>query len=322
MHKTLRVILNLLIFALIIGFVWYIANSLGKNESVWGGEAAYGQLEGVSPYKKINTIQVKSDIINFDLSDEHIYIAVNHAVMIYSKAGILVKQISVGKEIRDIKVEDDQIYLLYPSEIEVFTLEGEKLTGWLAYRNSSDYCSMALSSEYIFVTDAENKNICRYTKEGEYLGVIISPNSFIIPSYAFDIINIQDTIYCVNSGRHRIESYTLEGKYIGSFGKSGGEAGSFAGCCNPVYIAATQYGDIITSEKGNPRISCYSRDGKFRTVLLDSKMLGGGTNAYSVKVQDDKIFVAGKNTLTEFVFDHRLAAQSSCAGCLVECPLR
>jgi hypothetical protein len=30
-------------------------------------------------------------------------------------------------------------------------------------------------------------------------------------------------------------------------------------------------------------------------------MLGGGTKAYSVKVQDNRIYVAGKNTLSVFV---------------------
>jgi hypothetical protein len=242
--------------------------------------------------------------------------------MIYGKDGALLLKIPVGKEIRDIKVEDERIYLLYPAEIEVFTLKGEKVAGWKARRNNSDYCSMALSSDYIFVTDAENKNICKYTKEGDFMAIILSPNGFIIPSYAFDIINIHDTIYCSNSGRHQIESYTLHGEYIASFGKSGSEAGSFAGCCNPVFLAATQCGDILASEKGNPRISCFSRDGKFRTILFDAKTLGGGTNAYRMKVKEDKIFVAGKNTLSEFVFDPQLATQSACVGCPSNCPLR
>jgi hypothetical protein len=279
-----------------------MANSLGKNNSFFGGEAVDGQPEGISPYKKVKSFKAKSEIITFDLLGDKIYMAVNQAVLIYDMEGTLVKQIPAsGKEIRDIKVEDERIYLLYPSEIEVFTLEGERFAGWSARRNSSDYCSIVLSSEYIFVTDAGNKNICRYTREGDFLDFILSPNSFIIPSYAFDIINIQDTLYCSNSGRNRVERYTLEGKYLGSFGKAGSEAGSFAGCCNPTFLAATQYGDIITSEKGSPRISCYDREGTFKDILLGSRMLGGGTKAYSVKVQDDRIYVAGKNTLTVFV---------------------
>ena len=365
MNRVLRIILNLLIFILVIGFAGYLVHSLVKDEPVFGSDSNDGMR---TPYKKINSIKVKSEILSFDLSDNNIYMAVSHAVMVYNKTGKLLKEIPAGKEIRDIKVEGDRIYLLYPAGIEVFTLDGVRITGWEARRPNSDYCAMTPADEYIFVTDAGNKNICKYTKEGDFISIILSPNGFIIPSYAFDIVNIGDTIYCSNSGRHQIESYTINGEYIASFGKSGSEAGSFAGCCNPVYLecnngipavansnngipavansnngipavansnngtvsersrtipavanscnpASPQHGDILTSEKGNPRISCYSRDGKFKAILLGSKMLGGGTKAYRMKVQGDKIFVIGKNVLSEFIFDPQLASQSACAGC-------
>ena len=322
MHKGLRIVLNLLLLGVIIGFVWYTGATLRKGDALGGNSAETGQKEGVSPYKKVHTIKTKSGIISFDLADDFIYIAVNHAIMIYDRVGALVRQYPIGKEIRDIQVEGDRIYVLYPDEIEVLSLEGERITGWKARRINSDYCAMALSSEYIFVTDAGNKRICKYTLEGEFVAVILSPEGFIIPSYAFDIINLRDTIYCSNSGRHRIERYTIEGEYIDAFGKSGNEAGRFAGCCNPVYLAATSNGDILTSEKGNPRIGCFSRDGAFKAMLLGSKVLGGGTVAYRVKVKGDRLFIAGKNVLSEYIYDAQLAAQSACAGCPADCPLR
>lgn len=322
MNKVLRIILNILIFSVIIGFVWYMARSLGKQEPLFGSFSLTRQDEGVSAYMKVNTIKVKSDIISFELTNSNIYIALNQAVMITDYAGVLITQFPVGKVIRDIKVDDGCIYLLYPAALEVFTYQGEKIASWEARRNNSDYCAMALSSEYIYVTDAENKNICQYTKEGEFLSIILSPNGFVIPSFSFDIININDTIYCSNSGRLQIERFTLAGRYIDSFGKAGEEAGSFAGCCNPAYLAATQHGDILTSEKGVPRISCFGQDGQFRALLFGSKSLGGGTKAYRMKTNNDRIFVAGKNTLSEFVYDPQLAAQSSCAGCPIDCLLR
>ena len=315
MQKVIRITINVVIFALIIGFAVYIINMLYTGDAFSGHNLTNGQPEGLSPYKKSSSFKTKSEIIRFDLLDDKIYIAVNHAVMIYDKAGTLIKQFPVSHEIRDIKVETGRIYLLYPEGIAVFTAGGEQITGWKAYRINSDYCSFVLSSEFIFVTDAGNKHICKYTKEGEFMSIILSPDGFIIPSYAFDIINIRDTLYCSNSGRHRIESYTLAGEYIASFGKSGNEAGQFAGCCNPVNMTATQRGDILTSEKGNPRISCFSCDGTFKAMLLGSKMLGGGTKAYRIKVQEDKLYVAGKNVLSEYVYDPQMAAQSSCAGC-------
>ena len=322
MNKGQRISLNLLIFAIIAGFVWYMAASLLKDEPFFGNSLITGGQETVSPYKKINSIKTKSPIVNFDLLGDNIYIAANKAVMIYDQTGTLLWQFPVEKEIRDIKVENDRIFLLYPAEIEIFTFSGERVNGWEARRDNSDYCAMALSDEYVFVTDVANKNICKYRKEGDFMAVIFSPMGFIIPSYTFDIIHYHDTLYCTNSGRQRIESYTLQGEYIASFGTAGSEAGSFAGCCNPTFIAATQRGDIVTSEKGNPRISCFSRDGQFRAILLNSKALGGGTKAYSLKVQENRIYVAGKNTLSIYAYDPQLATQSTCAGCPADCPLR
>jgi len=316
MHKKIRILLNLLVLVLVIGFVLYMVGSLDKNESLFGSIHLTGEQ---TPYKKVILIKAKSEIIRFDLSEDFIFIAENHEVKIYTKAGVLVKQLTVEQEIRDVKVEGDRMYLLYPASIEVYTVEGEKILGWKASRINSDYCSMTLSSEYVYVTDAGNRQICKYTKDGDYLAVILSPDGFIIPSYAFDIINIRDTIYCVNSGRHKIESYTLEGEFITSFGKSGSEAGSFAGCCNPVYLVATANGEILTSEKGVPRISCFSREGQFKALLLGNKTLGGGVKAFNIKVQDDKIYVAGKNTLSVFVYDPQLAVQSGCVGCPLNC---
>jgi len=131
-------------------------------------------------------------------------------------------------------------------------------------------------------------------------------------------MSINDTIYCSNSGRHRIESYTTDGEFIASFGKSGSQAGAFAGCCNPVYLSESTDGHILTSEKGNPRISSYGRDGKFRAILLDSEMLGGGTEAYRMKICGENIYVAGKKTISVYNFDPN-ESQNPCNGCNKKC---
>ena len=91
---------------------------------------------------------------------------------------------------------------------------------------------MALTGDFVFITDAQNKNIVKYSREGNFKTFIDSPRDFIIPSYSFDILSYNDTLYCVNSGRHLIESYTLDGDFIAAFGGSGTEHGFFAGCCN------------------------------------------------------------------------------------------
>jgi hypothetical protein len=275
-----------------------------------------------SPYKLVSSFRAPDRIGCIEMIGDRLLVAVPNNILVYDQSGSLLNMFPVASNVRDVAVSDGLIYLLYPLRIEVYDAEGEWIRDWEACSEQSDYCSFTVSPDHVFVTDAAGKNICQYTKEGGFVRFINSPDGFIIPSYTFGIAYIDGVIYCSNSGRHRIECYTPDGKYLEAFGKAGGAAGMFCGCCNPVHITRTPAGEIITSEKGNPRISCYGKDGKFRNILLNAQMLGGGNTAYGVKVHNDKIFVAGRDTVSTFRYDGTMAAKSSCAGCKASCPLR
>lgn len=275
-----------------------------------------------SPYKLVSSFKVPEQIEAFELEGDRLIVVVPNTVYIYKSSGELLNNFSVGSSVRDIATDNDLIYLLYPTRVEVYDLDGEWVRDWEACSEESDYCSLTVLSGNVFVTDAANKNICKYTTDGGFVKFIQSPAGFIVPSYSFGITHIDGVVYCSNPGRHLVESYSLEGEYIESFGKTGGGVGQFSGCCNPVYVAGTPTGEIITSEKGIPRISCYGKDGEFHGVLLDEKALGGGHAAYEVRVWNDKLLVAGKNTLSTFQYDKRLAVQTACSSCEIDCPLR
>ena len=275
-----------------------------------------------SPYKLVSSFSIPNNIEGFESYNNKLIIAASNNIYVYDEYGSLINNFGIGSNIRDISVKNNMVYILFSTRIEIYNLEGEWQNDWEACSDMSDYCSFAVTDNFIFVTDAANKNICKYTTEGDFVKFIQSPNKFIVPSHSFGITYIDGTIYCSNPGRHQIESYTINGDYIGTFGKAGGAAGMFCGCCNPVYITKTSTGELITSEKGNPRISCYSQDGDFRSILLDDKMLGGGNTAYKVKVQDDILFIAGKNMVSTFKYDNALVIKTACSTCNVKCPLR
>ncbi|MDR2037766.1 MAG: DUF5711 family protein [Bacteroidales bacterium] len=300
MKKGLQIILNLIIFLLIAGFVWYMISSAGKEESSTVNVGTGTNEPFTSPYERIASFDLPEDVSRFEFHNDQLFISAGQSVYIYDTSGKQVGRFPVKPEVRDITVTGDNIYLLYPTEIEVYSYEGEKTHGWEACSDLSDYCSFTLAGDYIFVTDAANKNICKYTNEGNFVKFISSPVGFIIPSYSFDIETRNDTVFCVNSGRHLIETYTLDGKFISAFGGPGGEAGFFAGCCNPSYISFTSDGELITSEKGNPRISSYESNGKFKEVLLNSRLLGGGSEAYKVQTAGNRLFIAGKNKIVVY----------------------
>jgi hypothetical protein len=276
----------------------------------------------VSPYKRVSSFAIPHDVKAFEQYADRLYVAVTNEVMVFDYYGKLLHRFPAGEVIRDMAVGEEGIFLLYPARVEVYTQEGKPLMEWEACSELSNYCSLALAPGCVFVTDMANKNICKYTSEGAFVKFITSPDAFIIPSLTFGIVHANDRIYCSNSGRHQVECYTLSGEYAGAFGCPGGAPGLFAGCCNPVHLAYTANGEIITSEKGNPRISCYGSDGTFRSLLLDSNLLGGGHAAYDVKVWEDRLFIAGRDKVSVFRYDKRLSNATACGGCDVVCPLR
>ncbi|MDR0560001.1 MAG: hypothetical protein LBG92_07500 [Prevotellaceae bacterium] len=301
-----------------------LKKAIDKKNSAQSNFRIFGESTFVSPYKHVASFDMENTVRCFEYHNDRLYIADDRKISIFDIEGNRLADFAVAGNdfVRDIAVSRDRIYLLFPARIDVCSMSGEKLQTIEACSENSDYCSFAISSEEeIFVTDAANKHICKYSSEGNFVKFINSPNRFIIPSYTFGIDIAENIVYCSNSGRHQIEKYTLDGEYIESFGKAGSEAGSFTGCCNPVHIAGSSTGDIITSEKGNPRISCYGKDGNFRCILLDSKLIGNGNKACDVKACGDKLYVATARKVSIFAFDRNFAAQTACGTCAIDCPL-
>jgi len=276
----------------------------------------------VSPYRLVYGFLVPDDICAMEVAGGSIYIATPNNISVYGLSGELQTNFPTPSDVRDIAVHEDSIYVLYPTRIEVYGRQGDMRLGWDACSDDSDYCSLAVCRDGVFVTDAGAKNICQYSLDGTLSRFIQSPRGFVVPSYCFGITYMDGIIYCSNPGRHLVESYTTKGEFVASFGKSGTEAGAFSGCCNPAILTPSNSGELLTSEKGVPRISCYRADGSFRSVLLDSRALGGGHEAYDVRVMKDKLIVSGGKKVSVFQYDKRFSSQTECGQCEADCPLK
>ena len=251
------------------------------------------RVQFVSPYRRTFGFVVPDEITALELIGDQIVVGTSNNIYRYGINGELQGNFSVRSGLRDIAVYNDKLYLLFPSRIEVYDRQGEAIQEWEACSDDADYCQLTVLKEGVFVTDAAAKNICQYKPDGTLARFIKSPNGFVVPSYSFGITNFNGHVFCSNPGRHIVEQYTVNGEYVASFGKSGMGAGEFSGCCNPVQIIATEKGELLTSEKGLPRISCYGSDGTFHSILLDDKALGGGHSAYDMRMLGDKLIVAG-----------------------------
>ncbi|MCW3785267.1 hypothetical protein [Plebeiibacterium sediminum] len=294
MSNTIKVIINFFIFVMVAGFIVYIIKSVNKDKTTFVETDTVNTF--ISYYSKVNTIELEDTIEAFAVLNKDIFVLHNDNILKYNSKGIKELSFKTKPEVRDIHLYDNKIFVLYSKMIEVYSLKGDSVFGWNACSDLSDYCAFTIVENFVFVTDASNKNICQYTTDGNFVQFINSPHDFITPSHAFDITHKNDTIYCVNPGRHLIESYTLKGRFIASFGGPGTEAGFFAGCCNPAYISFNSKGDLYTSEKGSPRI-CRYKNGKFQEVVLNPRLLGGGYHAYEIKNIDNTLWVANHNKI-------------------------
>ncbi|MDR2472986.1 MAG: hypothetical protein LBD53_05380 [Tannerella sp.] len=324
--KFLRAFGTLLAGGSVVGVTGVVANKGFKPayDASQSGSETVADNSYMSPYRQIASFQTDGEIEAFDEYKGNLYVATCGKVLLTNSYGKSIAELPInnGDNVRDMAVDDDGVWLLHPKSVRLLSHEGVQIRTWEACSDMSDYCSMAIADNCVFVTDKENKNIVKYTRNGDLVKFIESPNRFIIPSLTFAIGYAKGMLYCSNSGRHQIEKYTLDGEYKGCFGTAGSKPGAFCGCCNPVHLTCTQTGEIITSEKGVPRISCFSDDGIFRSVLLDGKALGGGFKSYETKISGDKIFAAAKNKITYYRYDSQLAAVGACGDCGVECPLK
>lgn len=290
-----------------------------------GGNATVtpSRTPAASPYRMVAAFDVPDTIEGFEVSGDRVVVALPGSVLVYDHSGGLAGNFAVRNAVRGVAAGDDGLlYVLFPDGVEVYDMEGVQVREWSAADERADYCSLTVAGGSVFVTDAGNKNIRKYTSQGTPVRVIESPDRFIVPSYSFGITHAAGAIYCSNPGRHRVESYSLDGEYLGSFGRAGGGEGMFAGCCNPVHLTTSAAGEVIASEKGVPRVSCYGTDGQFRGVLLNDEALGGGNAARRIKVAGDRVFVAGGERVSIFRYDQRIAAATACGSCATACPLR
>lgn len=285
-------------------------------------DADQGEPEFVSPYCRTAAFTTPDQIDALEVQDGNIYLSSQNNIYVYGFDGQLMNNFPVPSDTRDMTIYQDHIYLLFSSRIEVYDLNGDLVQDWKACNEDADYCCLTVMEAGVFVTDASNKHICQYHLDGSLARFIESPQGFVVPSYTFAITHIGDTIYCSNPGRHVVEAYSSEGEFIQSFGRSGTDPGAFSGCCNPARLTCTNAGDILTSEKGRPRISCYGTDGTFRSVLLNGKMLGGGHDAYNLRVYKDLLIVSAQNKVQVFQYNPDVAKNTLCGSCTADCPMK
>ncbi len=141
--------------------------------------------------------------------------------------------------------------------------------------------SLTATDDQVFAADAGNREviICsRQTGEvrrrfGRKDAATGNPG-FNVPSPYFALALAADQrLRVANPGLLRIETYTLDGRFVSAWGEPGMKIDRFCGCCNPVYFVLTRHGEFVTSEKGLARINIYTAAGVFKGAVAGPETL-------------------------------------------------
>ena len=65
-----------------------------------------------------------------------------------------------------------------------------------------------------------------------------------------------------NLGQYRVTTCSATGVVSGNWGAGGDRPADFCGCCNPVSVAVTADGKVVTAEKTIPRVKVYGAGGR------------------------------------------------------------
>ncbi|MBP88075.1 MAG: hypothetical protein CMJ64_15350 [Planctomycetaceae bacterium] len=217
---------------------------------------------------------------------DKIYVAGDRAVKVLSADGNDLAAIPTEGQPSCVAVGSDdhaspgRIYVGAGQRIELFDSDGKPAGTWDVPGENAILTSIAVATSDIFVADAASRVILRYDTSGKVVGKIGAPDAagegrtFNIPSSYFDIaVSSEGLVHAANPGVLRIESYTADGEMEVRWGEAGAGVEDFFGCCNPSQFAVLPSGEIVTSEKGVPRVKVYSEFGEFDCVVAGPQQL-------------------------------------------------
>lgn len=211
-------------------------------------------------------------------------------IVVGSKAGIEVLDVlgqsllsfTVSGPVRALAVSaNGDIFSGLDNHIEVFGPDGTRKAIWKSPSAKTMITSVAVSSNFVFIADCQNRIVWRFTLAGEVSGRIGDkdparrPEGFVVPSAFFDIATAPDgSLWVVNPGMHRLEHFTADGQFLSSWGKASVDDDGFCGCCNPSNMALAPDGSFVTSEKHIVRVKRYDATGRFAGVISGSREWG------------------------------------------------
>lgn len=169
---------------------------------------------------------------------------------------------------------DGRVFVAGAGRVDVFSSDGSRTGGFPVGEGQqpASLTAIKVSGDDILVGDASARLIRRLDATGRQVGLIgdrSKTRAFILPNGNLDLaVDPSGLVWATDSGRHQVTSWTIAGEPVGKFGKFGMQhAADFTGCCNPVNIAITADGKIVTAEKAGARVKVFEPDGTLLALI-------------------------------------------------------
>jgi hypothetical protein len=298
-----KVIIGLSV-VLLVAAVILIGRDLFRKSPSYTSTTNYGDDE--ASMKKVDSTLIgyyKTKVIETGLKDlsgiavkeNRIFVCGNSEVAVFDTSGSRTGGFHTDTANSCIAIYGNAVYVGAGSSVTGFDWAGNKKITLKSVNNKGYITSIAANQHFIFVADAINKRVLKFTTGGEFVQVIGQKDSltgapgFIIPSPYFDVSTGGfDDLWIVNPGRLEVENYTESGYMRSSWGEPGAEDNGFTGCCNPAHMALLPDGSFVTYEKGIDKIKLYDAAGRFKCYV-------GGAGSFRGK----RDLQLGKNNLVK-----------------------
>jgi hypothetical protein len=206
---------------------------------------------------------------------DRIYALGDGEIRIFEPDGRYVRGWKAGEALCFTVGPDGRVCTGGPGRVEIYDGNGSRAGGFPAGDpgRPAHITSIKLFRNEILAADGAAKYIRRYDLTGKQLGLIGTRNrtgGFMLPNRSLDIAvdHPRSLVYASDSGRHRVTSWSIDGTPGRSFGRFGmRNPEDFVGCCNPVNIAVTPDGNILTAEKVAARLKLYEPGGKLLAMI-------------------------------------------------------
>jgi hypothetical protein len=197
-------------------------------------------------------------------SDGNLWTGNKNSLLKFAPDGTLRETIKLEDTILAVATEDGQT-VFAAGRNQVFrvvkTAGGWQTTAWEPFPESSYICSLAVAQNRLLIADAGRKRLLAMDPEsGKSVWESAGETGFTVPSPYFAVSqNADGTLWVVNPGQHRLESYAIEdGRYLSSWEPL---EPAFTGCCNPALMVALTGDRFVTMNKGSLALQGFASSG-------------------------------------------------------------